>query len=158
MRQGRKDAPEEFQRRSRIVGRGIRGVGTVLPDVLRGRRVLFLWELLSRKFLRYCTPILLTGLAVSNLFLTTGIYRLALAAPGLFYGLALLSYALRRFGLPLRVLSLPHYFVLGNVAAALGWWKVVAGRELTKWETVERTYDAQIPSAWLRRQRRRGDP
>ena len=27
-----------------------------------------------------------------------------------------------------------------------GWWKVVAGRELTKWETVDRAYDAQIPA------------
>jgi cellulose synthase/poly-beta-1,6-N-acetylglucosamine synthase-like glycosyltransferase len=143
---GSKDAPEELGRRSRIVGRGIRGVGYVLPDVLRGRRVLLLWELLSRKFLRYCTPILLAGLVVSNVFLTTGIYRLALVGQALFYGSALLSLALRRFGLHIPGLSLPHYFVLGNVAAALGWWKVVAGRELTKWETVDRTYDAQIPA------------
>jgi hypothetical protein len=64
----------------------------------------------------------------------------------LFYGSALLSLALRRFGLHIPGLSLPHYFVLGNVAAALGWWKVVAGRELTKWETVDRAYDAQIPA------------
>ena len=37
-------------------------------------------------------------------------------------------------------------FVLGNVAAAIGWWKVLAGRELTKWETVARVYDQQISS------------
>lgn len=144
---GSKDAPEELGRRSRIVGRGILGVRLVLPEVLRGRRVLLLWELLSRKLLRYCTPMLLAGLLVSNAFLTTGIYRVTLAAQGLFYGSALLSFALRRFGLHLPGLSLPHYFVLGNVAAAIGWWKVLAGRELTKWETVARTYDAQIPAA-----------
>ncbi len=109
--------------------------------------MLLLWELLSRKFLRYCTPILLIGLAVSNVFLTTGIYRWTLAAQGLFYGAALLSFGLRRVGAHIPGLSLPHYFVLGNVAAALGWWKVLAGRELTKWETVARTYDAQIPAA-----------
>ncbi len=144
---GSKDAPEELGRRSRIVGRGILGVRLVLPDVLRGRRVLLLWELLSRKLLRYCTPILLGGLLISNLFLTTGIYRWTLLAQGLFYGTALLSFALRRVGLRLPGLSLPHYFVLGNIAAAIGWWKVLSGRELTKWETVARTYDAQIPAA-----------
>ncbi|HEV8439988.1 MAG TPA: glycosyltransferase family 2 protein [Methylomirabilota bacterium] len=144
---GSQDAPEELGRRSRIVGRGILGVRAVLPDVLRGRRILLLWELLSRKFLRYCTPIFLATLAVSSAWLWTGIYGWALAAQAAFYGLAVLSLALRRLGVSVRGLSLPHYFVLGNVAAALGWWKVVAGRELTKWETVARTYDAQIPAA-----------
>jgi len=143
---GSKDAAEELGRRSRIVGRGILGVRVVLPDVLRGRRWLLLWELLSRKFLRYCTPVFLAGLAVSNLFLLTGLYRWTLAAQALFYGSALVSMALRRVGLHFRPLSLPHYFVVGNAAAALGWWKVVAGRELTKWETVARAYDQQIPA------------
>ena len=55
--------------------------------------------------------------------------------------------ALRRVGVHLRPLSLPHYFVVGNVAASIGWWKVLAGRELTKWETVAREYDQQIPAA-----------
>ena len=144
---GSKDAPEELGRRSRIVGRGILGVKLVLPDVVRGRRALLLWELLSRKFLRYCTPILLIGLALSNAFLTTGIYRFTLAAQALFYGTALASFVLGRLGLRIPGLSLPHYFVLGNIAGALGWWKVLAGRELTKWETVAREYDAHIPSA-----------
>ena len=128
------------------MGRGILGIRTVLPDILQGRRFLLLWELMSRKFLRYCTPFLFLSLAVSNVFLLTGVYAWALAAQGLFYFLALLSYALRRLGVTLRVLSSPHYFVLGNVAALLGWGKVVARRELVKWETVERTYDKQIPS------------
>lgn len=143
---GSKDASEELGRRSRIVGRGILGIRRVLPDVLRGRRVLLLWELLSRKLLRYCTPMLLAGLLISNAFLTTGIYRWTLAAQGVFYGAALLSFLLRRIGVHVPGLSLPHYFVLGNIAAAIGWWKVLAGRELTKWETVARTYDAQIPA------------
>jgi biofilm PGA synthesis N-glycosyltransferase PgaC len=143
---GSQGAQEELQRRSRIVGRGILGIRTVLPDILQGRRFLLLWELMSRKFLRYCTPFLFLSLAVSNVFLLTGVYAWALAAQGLFYFLALLSYALRRLGVTLRVLSIPHYFVLGNVAALLGWGKVVARRELVKWETVERTYDKQIPS------------
>jgi cellulose synthase/poly-beta-1,6-N-acetylglucosamine synthase-like glycosyltransferase len=144
---GSADAPEELGRRSRIVGRGISGVGLVLGDVLRGGRVLLLWELLSRKFLRYCTPVFLATLALANLFLTSGWYGWALAGQGAFYGAALLGFGLRRIGVQVRALSMPLYFVLGNVAAAMGWWKVLAGRELTKWETVARTYDAHIPAA-----------
>jgi cellulose synthase/poly-beta-1,6-N-acetylglucosamine synthase-like glycosyltransferase len=144
---GSQDAPEELGRRSRIVGRGILGVRAVLPDVLRGGRVLLLWELLSRKFLRYCTPFFLATLALSNLFLLRGAYRWALAAQGAFYAAALLAFGLRRLGVHVRGLSMPLYFVLGNVAAAMGWWKVLTGRELTKWETVARVYDTQIPAA-----------
>jgi len=143
---GSQDAPEELGRRSRIVGRGILGVRAVLPDILKGGRILLLWELLSRKLLRYCTPLFLVGLAVSSAILGTGIYLWAFIGQVAFYGLALLSFGLRRVGMRLPGLSLPHYFVLGNVAAAIGWWKVLSGRELTKWETVARTYDAQIPA------------
>jgi poly-beta-1,6-N-acetyl-D-glucosamine synthase len=143
---GSQGAREELQRRSRIIGRGILGIRTVLPDILRGRRFLLLWELLSRKFLRYCTPFLFLLLAASNVFLLTGVYAWILTAQALFYVLALLSYALRRLGVTLRVLSIPHYFVLGNIAALLGWGKVLARHELAKWETVERTYDKHIPS------------
>jgi poly-beta-1,6-N-acetyl-D-glucosamine synthase len=142
---GSQGAREELQRRSRIVGRGLLGIRTVLPDILRGRRFLLLWELVSRKLLRYCTPFLFFLLVASNAFLWTGGYAWTLMAQGLFYGLAGLSYALRRLGMPLRLLSVPHYFVLGNMAALLGWGKVLAGRELAKWETVERAYDRNIP-------------
>jgi cellulose synthase/poly-beta-1,6-N-acetylglucosamine synthase-like glycosyltransferase len=142
---GSQDAPEELGRRSRIVGRGILGVRTVLPDILEGGRVLLLWELLSRKLLRYCTPFFFVLLALSNAFLWSGIYGWTLAAQGLFYLLALVSFFLRPLGVHLRVLSVPHYFVLGNIATALGWAKVLAGRELAKWETVGRAYDTNIP-------------
>jgi hypothetical protein len=123
------------------------GVRAVLPDVIKSGRLLLLWELLSRKFLRYCTPLFLVLLATSSAILGTGVYRWALIGQAAFYSLALLSFGLRRVGLRLPGLSMPHYFVLGNAAAALGWWKVLAGRELTKWETVARTYDAHIPAA-----------
>jgi hypothetical protein len=119
----------------------------VLPGVLRSGRPLLLWELLSRKLLRYCTPFLFAGLAASNAVLWTGVYGWTLLGQGLVYGLALSSFAGRHAGLTLRPLSFLHYFVLGNVATLLGWWKVLRGRELTKWETGDRAYDGRIPAA-----------
>lgn len=143
---GSHNAQEELDRRSRIIGRGLLGVRMVLPAVLRGGRPLLLWELLSRKFLRYCTPFFFLTLGLANAFLWHGIYAWTLAAQGLFYGGALASFALRRVGVQLRVLSVPHYFVLGNLAALQGWMKVFSGRDLSRWETVARTYDTHIPS------------
>ena len=129
------------------MGRGILGVRAVWPDVVRSGRGLLVWELVSRKLLRYCTPLFFAGLLASNLFLWTGIHALTLVGQALFYGAALGAALLRRAGVPVRLLSFPLYFVLGNLATALGWWKVVTGRELGRWETVARTYDAQIPAA-----------
>jgi cellulose synthase/poly-beta-1,6-N-acetylglucosamine synthase-like glycosyltransferase len=141
---GSQDAPEELARRSRIIGRGILGVRAVLPDVLRSGRPLLLWELVSRKLLRYCTPFLFGGLLAANLFLWTGLYGIVLAGQAAFYGAAALGWVLRRAGVTLRPLSFPLYFVLGNVATAMGWWKVLTGRQLTRWETADRSYDATI--------------
>ncbi len=143
---GSQDATEELGRRSRIVGRGILGIHAVLPEVLRSGRPLLLWELMSKKLLRYCTPFLFLLLAASNSLLWTGIYGWMLLAQGLFYLLGSLGVLLRRHGLHFRLLSVPHYFLVGNAAALSGWAKVLAGRELTKWETVQRSYDTRIPS------------
>lgn len=141
---GSLDAGEELGRRSRIIGRGLVGIRTVLPDILHGKRWLLLWELFSRKLLRYCTPFCFLALAVANLFLWNGLYAWTLAAQGVFYASALLSFVLRRYGVHLRILSVPHYFVVGNIAALQGWAKVLGGRELTRWETVDRAYDQHV--------------
>ena len=141
---GSTDAPEEIGRRSRIVGRGLLSVRVVLSEVLASGRGLLLWELVSRKLLRYCTPFFFIGLAGANAVLWTGVYGWSLAGQGIFYALAVLSLGARRAGVHLRPLSLPHYFVLGNIATLLGWWKVLTGHELTKWETVDRAYDAHL--------------
>jgi len=141
---GSRDAAEELRRRSRIVGRGLVGVRVVLPELLRSRRWLLLWELVSRKLLRYCTPFLFLVLAASSAVLATGIYAWALAAQAVVYAAAAASFVTRLCGVQVRALSVPHYFVVGNVAALLGWAKVLTGRDLTKWETAERSYDQQI--------------
>lgn len=141
---GSQDAPEELARRSRIIGRGILGVRAVLPDVLQSGRPLLLWELVSRKLLRYCTPFFFAGLLAGNLFLWTGLYGLTLAGQAAFYGAALLGWLGKRAGVSFRAFSFPLYFVLGNVATAMGWWKVLTGRQLTRWETADRTFDARI--------------
>lgn len=141
---GSRDAAEELGRRSRIVGRGLMGVRVLLPDVLRGRRWLLLWELVSRKLLRYCTPFLFLALAASSAVLATGVYAWALAAQAAFYAAAAASFVASWCGARIRALSVPHYFVVGNAAALMGWVKVLTGCDLTKWETVERSYDRQI--------------
>ncbi len=147
-RPGSQDAPEELARRSRIIGRGILGVRAVLPDVLRSGRPLLLWELVSRKLLRYCTPFFFAGLLRIEPVPVEGPLRVDARGPGrLLRRRPPRLRAPARGGLRSARCRSRLYFVLGNLATALGWWKVLTGRELTRWETADRTFDTRIGSS-----------
>ena len=59
---GSRNLNDELKRRSRIIGRGIRGIQLVWPEIARRRARLIGWELFSRKGLRYLTPLWLAML------------------------------------------------------------------------------------------------
>jgi hypothetical protein len=132
---------EELRRRSRIVARGLLGVWEVLPEILRRGRLLLFVQLVSRKLLRYVFPLLLAVLLVSNAFLDGFFYRAILGMQILPYALFPIGYALNRAGTRLRLLSLPYYFLVGNMAALLGMLKVASLRQLAMWEGFDRKYD-----------------
>lgn len=132
---------EELRRRSRIVARGLLGVWEVLPTIIRNGRLLLLVQLVSRKLIRYIYPLLLIPLLVSNIFLEGPIYRAILALQLIPYALLPVGYAFSRAGKKLRLLSLPYYFFVGNLAALLGLLKVVSLRELATWEAFDRQHD-----------------
>jgi biofilm PGA synthesis N-glycosyltransferase PgaC len=132
---------EELRRRSRIVARGLLGVWEVLPSIIRNGRLLLLAQLVSRKLIRYIYPLLLILLLVSNIFLEGPFYRAILALQLIPYLLLPVGYAFSRAGKKLRLLSLPYYFFVGNLAALLGLLKVVSLRELATWEAFDRQHD-----------------
>jgi cellulose synthase/poly-beta-1,6-N-acetylglucosamine synthase-like glycosyltransferase len=137
---GSRNVDDELKRRSRIIGRGIRGIAAVWPDIVRQRAWLVGWELLSRKGLRYLTPLWFAMLLVGSAL-----------APGPFYKtlfvLQLLAYLAIPVGFALpegtikRLTSPAVYFGIGNLAAILGWWKVLTGSELGRWQTAERPFE-----------------
>jgi cellulose synthase/poly-beta-1,6-N-acetylglucosamine synthase-like glycosyltransferase len=132
---------EELRRRSRIVARGLLGVWEVLPGILRRGRLLLLVQLLSRKLIRYVFPLLLISLLVSNAFLEGFFYRAILGLQLFPYVLFPVGYVFSRAGKRLRLLSLPYYFFVGNLAALLGLLKVISLRELATWEAFDRRHD-----------------
>ena len=49
---------------------------------------------------------------------------------------------------PVKRLASPAvYFGIGNLAAILGWWKVLTGSELGRWQTAERPFESSGPQA-----------
>ena len=127
----------EYGRKVRVMTRGLRGV-VVRRELLDPRRTgFYAIQLFWHKLLRRLMVLPLIAVAVSSpLLVGSGwLYRLATAAQAAFYGLAIAGVALR--GRPIarqKLLALPAYFCLVNVAALHAALNVVRGHRIDRWE------------------------
>lgn len=140
---------KEFRRKVRIVNRAWRATWT-LPALLNPLRFgWFSWQLVSHKLLRWLMPLFLVGFLIVNaLLLDRGpLYSWVLAAQAALYFLALLGYfARRRASLP-RVIYVPYYFCLVNIASARGIIEAYRGRTYTTWTTPRTSTDQSSTNA-----------
>ncbi len=128
---------KEFRRKVRIVNRAWRAM-LKMRNLLNPLRFgLMSWELLSHKVLRWLMPFFLLGVLAANVALVTSarLYALTLGLQVAFYLLALLGWVWRRRRKLPAIVSVPFYFCLVNVAAALGICEALAGRTYTVWAT-----------------------
>ena len=93
-------------------------------------------ELFSHKVLRYLVPFfLLVILAASAVLAIHSIFfMIVLAAQLCFYVAAFLSWLLERMGVRVRLLALPQYFVLANLASVIAFYKFLRGERYARWE------------------------
>jgi len=123
---------EEFARRRRICGQGLLALWR-FRATLRGLRG---WQFVSRKFLRWLTLIPLVLLLISSGALAgQPFFALVLTFEFLFYGLAMVGWALapkgRKTG---QAFSVPFFVMLGSVAALVGVVDTCLGRRFAVWE------------------------
>jgi cellulose synthase/poly-beta-1,6-N-acetylglucosamine synthase-like glycosyltransferase len=95
-------------------------------------------ELLSHKVMRYLVPLFLIAILAASATLAPGslFYGVALAGQIALYGAALLAYLLERVGLHSRLLAIPQYFVLGNLASLIAFYKFLSGERYARWEPI----------------------
>jgi hypothetical protein len=96
-------------------------------------------QLFSHKVLRYFVPVFLLALFSSSAALAAHslFYAITLAAQLLFYALAALGWLLERGGARrMRLLALPQYFVLANVASLIACYKFLRGERYARWEPI----------------------
>ena len=127
----------EFRRKVRIVNRAWRAMMSLKGLLNPARHGLFSVEVLSHKVLRWLVPLYLLVILATNIALVGrgGIYAVTLAAQLVLYALAGLGYALRnRSGLP-RIVALPFYFLMVNLASARGILEAYLGKTYTTWTT-----------------------
>lgn len=128
---------EEFWRKVRMVTRQL-GTLRYAWDILF-RYGAFSWEYISHKLLRWLVPFFLLILFVANVFLTveSAFYLVTLIAQILFYFAAVVGYLARRAKRRVPLLNLPLYFCTVNLAAMIGTFNFLSGRQYATWRKAE---------------------
>ncbi len=97
-------------------------------------------QLFSHKFLRWIVPLLLIGVFAANCLLSQQVHYLCLLlAQSAFYLLAFLGWLAYRSGNHNRLLHLPFYFCVVNLAALRAIWWVLARHQTQVWQPAPTT-------------------
>jgi cellulose synthase/poly-beta-1,6-N-acetylglucosamine synthase-like glycosyltransferase len=131
---------QEYRRKVRTITRGLATLAykRVLLNPLRYGA--FSWMLFSHKVCRWLLPwaLVVALAAVGTLALTTVWARVVLAAGGIVGALAGVGWLRSAHASLPRVLALPAYVVVGNVAVLHAWLRLVTGRAAPVWEPTRR--------------------
>ncbi len=143
-------AQDEVARRARIIAGRYQAIA-LAHRLLPFNRPLVVWEVVSHKFMRPLVPLAMAGALLANLAAILrpsrerGLRRLGwpanwlmLAAQLLFYALAWRGTRVERGGKVGKVLYLPTFLVNSNLAAVIGLYRFLRGRQTTLWERVQR--------------------
>jgi cellulose synthase/poly-beta-1,6-N-acetylglucosamine synthase-like glycosyltransferase len=123
----------------------VRIIAQTLADLWRNRDVLnpfrkgfYAVQLLSHKVMRYLVPLFLILLLLTSALLTfrSLFYAAVFIAQICFYLAAAASAVMVRLGINSRILALPQYFVITNLACLIALFKLVRGERYIKWEPV----------------------
>jgi len=136
MEEPNRQAKRELAARVRIISQ-------TFADLWRNRSVLnpfrsgfYAVQLWSHKIVRYLVPLFLIAIFITSGFLAprNAFYAALFVAQVAFYFAALVSALLEKLGLSVRLLALPQYFVITNLAPLIAFVKFVSGESYTRWE------------------------
>jgi cellulose synthase/poly-beta-1,6-N-acetylglucosamine synthase-like glycosyltransferase len=97
----------------------------------------FAVQLFSHKLMRYLVPFFLIAIfATSATLAGSFFYRILFTVQLVCYGCAGLAWLLERLGMRSRLLALPQYFVLANVASLIAMYKFFRGERYASWEPI----------------------
>jgi cellulose synthase/poly-beta-1,6-N-acetylglucosamine synthase-like glycosyltransferase len=132
------DYEKEFSRRARIAAGNFQSLRWV-PGLLSPRAGFPAFAFWSHKVLRWCAPALMALALVSNLFLLDRtVFQATFAAQAAFYVLAAASRRFRFHGALKRISSIAYYFVVMNLAMAVGFWRFLRNTQGAAWNRTPR--------------------
>ncbi len=137
---------EETNRRTdKEVRMRVRVITQTYTDLWRHRAMLnparsgfYAIELISHKVMRYLVPFWLALIFGASLRLAAHgpFFAALLGAQVICYALAALGWLLEARGARSRLLALPQYFVLANLAAVIALYKFLRGERFARWEPI----------------------
>ncbi|HVF50394.1 MAG TPA: glycosyltransferase family 2 protein [Pyrinomonadaceae bacterium] len=136
---------ETNQRTDKEMRMRVRVIAQTYTDLWRHRAMLnplrsgfYGVQLVSHKVLRYAVPFFLALIFAASFVLApySVLYLVALAGQVLFYATAAAGWLLERAGVHVRLLALPHYFVLTNLASVVAFYKFLRGERYARWEPI----------------------
>ena len=136
------DDGREFERKIRTVVRGL-AVLTSNARMLNPLRFgLFAWQLASHKLCRWLVPFGMTAALLSNGILASGstFYTAMLVGQVAFYVAAIAG-----LWSDLRILRMPFFLLLANLAVLAAWFRYICGDRMIVWKPSERA--EQLPRA-----------
>ena len=134
-----KKAADEFSMRVRVITRGMNGLLFVKNLFNPWKYNFVAFQLFSHKVLRWSIPFLMMGLLISNAFLLEHFfYRITFFLQVIFYAAAIFGWIWSQRGKKIKMLSIPFYFCLVNLASAIALGNIVKGRKMVTWETIRK--------------------
>lgn len=132
---------EEFRMRVRVISQ-------TYTDLWRNADMLnplksgfYAVQLISHKLMRYCVPLILAVILVTNLFLAgrSVFWDILLLGQAAVYAAAFLGWLVERAGRRITLLAIPLYFVLANLASAIAFVRFIRGERVVTWEPIRET-------------------
>jgi cellulose synthase/poly-beta-1,6-N-acetylglucosamine synthase-like glycosyltransferase len=128
---------KEFGRKVRIISRAFHAIRRAPAILLPWTQPRHWFALISHKLLRWFAPVFLILLLLTNLFLwRSAFYRLAFLLQLVFYFLAAAGWVVQKWRKPPKILYLPYYFCLVNLASLFGVLKSFRGSLSPTWQTI----------------------
>ncbi len=126
----------EFQRKVRVMTRGLAAVAARRELLNPSRYGWYSWQVLSHKVLRRLVifPLLILAVVSPRLWRRGALYKMATAGQAALYGAAVTGSLIERRGTRVpRVLAFPYYFVLVNLASLIAAINLIRGRRIARW-------------------------
>jgi len=128
---------KEFGRKVRIVSRALNAIHRAPAILLPWTQPRHWFALISHKLLRWFAPVFLILLLLTTMFLWhSAFYRMALVLQLFFYTLAATGWATEKRKTASKILYLPYYFCLVNLASLYGVIRFLRGSLSPTWQTI----------------------
>lgn len=132
---------DEFRMRVRIIEQTMSVLARYRRILDPRRHGLFAWQMISHKVLRYAAPVALFTTLLSTFWLrgVSEIFFFLFLGQAAFYLAGLAGWYCERRGIKSKLLAIPYYFALVNVATLAAFLKFIRGESHVVWEPVRET-------------------